>query len=170
MHPLHPDFFFNLQAARELDPRGRSVRDKLSNICVAIVCCIVFRQRTGTEWLARCKNLGTRVGKVLGRHQAGTSLIGWNWRILIRLLEKHNDTMESYGEDLFTDLLECKPASKQLVKEFLRWAKHEFDAVIDGEEERRLHRTLRDLDLDERHCICQKTEMDDEDVGWDGVA
>jgi hypothetical protein len=85
------------------------------------------------------------VGKVLGRHQARTRLIGWNWRILIRVLEQHNDTMTNYGEDLFNDLLACRPASKQLVKVFLRWAKDEFDAVIDGEEERRLHRTLGDL-------------------------
>jgi hypothetical protein len=53
--------------------------------------------------------------------------------------------MTNYGEDLFNDLLACRPASKQLVKVFLRWAKDEFDAVIDGEEERRLHRTLGDL-------------------------
>jgi hypothetical protein len=54
--------------------------------------------------------------------------------------------MTNYGEDLFNDLLACRPASKQLVKVFLRWAKDEFDAVIDGEEERRLHRALGDLD------------------------
>jgi hypothetical protein len=148
MHPPRYDFYFNLEISRELDPEDKkSVRDKLSNICVAIVCCIVFR-REPYQWLIRCKSLGTRMGKILGRHQARTRLTGWNWRNLIKVLEEHNDTMTNYGEDLFTILLDCRQASKNLVKIFLRWAKEEFDTVIDEDEERRLHITLRDLDLD----------------------
>jgi hypothetical protein len=132
-----------------MDPQGRSLRGKLNNICMAILCCVIYGKRNRMERFARCKLLGIAMSKILARHQVKTRMIEWNWRILLRILEKHNDNMENYGQDGYRVLPHARMAAKEKVKLFLHWARDGFDEVIDGEEERRLNRILRHLDPDE---------------------